>query len=154
MLEAARRKLNRRQVRAALIEADALRLPLPDASLDLITVAFGFRNLANYRQGLAEMRRVLRPSGAAAVLEFSQPRHRVLAALYGFYSRRVLPAVGGTVSGARDAYQYLPESVRSFPSPEGLAEEMRTTGFCQVEFELFSGGIVALHWGLAPPGTP
>ena len=75
-----------------LFEADALRLPLPDASLDLITVAFGFRNLANYDAGLREMRRVLRDGGMAAILEFSQPPNRLFGALYGFYSRRVLPA--------------------------------------------------------------
>jgi len=130
---------------AEIFESDALRLPLPDGSLDLITVAFGFRNLANYRRGIEEMRRVLRPGGAAAVLEFSQPRSRALAAAYNFYSRRVLPAVGGLISGSRDAYTYLPESVRKFPGPDELALQMRDSGFRDVRHELMTGGIVALH---------
>jgi len=133
-----------------LFEADALRLPLPDASLDLITVAFGFRNLANYEAGLREMRRVLRSGGLAAILEFSQPPNPLFGALYSFYSRRVLPVIGGALSGSRDAYTYLPESVRKFPAPEVLAEMMRAAGFGPVEFERLTGGIVALHLGSAP----
>jgi len=132
-----------------LFEADALRLPLADASLDLITVAFGFRNLANYEAGLREMRRVLRSGGLAAILEFSQPPNPLFGALYSFYSRRVLPLIGGALSGSRDAYTYLPESVRKFPAPEELAEMMRTAGFGPVEFERLTGGIVALHLGSA-----
>jgi demethylmenaquinone methyltransferase/2-methoxy-6-polyprenyl-1,4-benzoquinol methylase len=133
-----------------LFEADALRLPLADASLDLITVAFGFRNLANYEAGLREMRRVLRSGGLAAILEFSQPPNPLFGALYSFYSRRVLPVIGGALSGSRDAYTYLPESVRKFPAPEELAEMMRAAGFGPVEFERLTGGIVALHLGSAP----
>jgi demethylmenaquinone methyltransferase/2-methoxy-6-polyprenyl-1,4-benzoquinol methylase len=154
MLVAAREKVARRGARAGLFEADALRLPLRDASLDLITVAFGFRNLANYRAGLAEMRRVLRPGGMAAILEFSQPPNPVFAALYHFYSRRVLPLIGGALSGSRDAYTYLPESVRKFPSAEELAEEMRRAGFEEVRYERLTGGIVALHLGVTPPPPP
>lgn len=89
MLTAARAKTMRRSVEAPLFEADALRLPVRDASLDLITAAFGFRNLANYGAGLEELRRVLRPGGMAAILEFSQPSNAVFAKLYGFYSRRI-----------------------------------------------------------------
>jgi demethylmenaquinone methyltransferase/2-methoxy-6-polyprenyl-1,4-benzoquinol methylase len=133
-----------------LFEADALRLPLADASLDLITVAFGFRNLANYEAGLREMRRVLRNGGRAAILEFSQPPNPLFGALYSFYSQRVLPMIGGVLSGSRDAYNYLPESVRKFPAPEQLAEMMRAAGFGPVEFERLTGGIVALHLGSAP----
>jgi demethylmenaquinone methyltransferase/2-methoxy-6-polyprenyl-1,4-benzoquinol methylase len=138
----------------SLFEADALRLPLPDASLDLITVAFGFRNLANYDAGLREMRRVLRDGGTAAILEFSQPPNPLFGALYGFYSRRVLPAIGGALSGSRDAYTYLPESVRNFPAPEELADMMRAAGFGLVEFERLTGGIVALHLGSARAIAP
>lgn len=132
-----------------VFEADALALPLPDASLDLVTAAFGFRNLANYARGLEEMRRVLRPGGVAAILEFSQPPNAVFGALYGFYSRRILPRIGGALSGSRDAYTYLPESVGRFPSPGELAEGMRAAGFAQVRYELMTGGIVALHTGTA-----
>ncbi|MGA2134185.1 MAG: class I SAM-dependent methyltransferase [Bryobacteraceae bacterium] len=142
MLLAARAKVGPR-----LFEADALRLPLADASLDLVTVAFGFRNLANYDAGLREMRRVLRGGGVAAILEFSQPPNALFGALYTFYSRRVLPAIGGALSGSRDAYAYLPESVRKFPGPEELARMMRAAGFGGVAFERLTGGIVALHLG-------
>ena len=142
MLVAARAKVD-----GPLFEADALQLPLPDGSLDLITVAFGFRNLANYGAGLREMHRVLRGGGVAAILEFSQPPNPVFRALYNFYSRRILPAIGGALSGSRDAYTYLPESVRKFPSAVDLADSMRAVGFAAVEFERLTGGIVALHLG-------
>ncbi|HWQ54339.1 MAG TPA: class I SAM-dependent methyltransferase [Bryobacteraceae bacterium] len=134
---------------ARVVEADALRLPFPDASLDLVTTGFGFRNLANYQAGLDEMRRVLRPGGMAAILEFSQPPNRVFAALYSFYSRRILPAIGGALSGSRDAYTYLPESVRKFPAPDELAAMMRAAGFAAVTWRRMTGGIVALHTGEA-----
>ena len=145
MLVAARRKLGG----GALFESDALRLPVRDGSLDLITVAFGFRNLTDYDAGLREMRRVLRPGGMAAILEFSQPRARLFAAAYHFYSRRLLPLIGGVITGERDAYRYLPESIRKFPDAEELAEEMRRAGFAEATFERLTGGIVALHLGTA-----
>jgi demethylmenaquinone methyltransferase/2-methoxy-6-polyprenyl-1,4-benzoquinol methylase len=147
MLVLARQKAAQRGVLAHFVEADALRLPLPDASRDLIATAFGFRNLANYRHGLAEMARVLRPGGVAAILEFSQPPHALVRALYSFYSRRVLPAIGGAVSGSREAYAYLPESVRRFPGAEELVGDMERAGFQQVRFERMTAGIVALHLG-------
>jgi demethylmenaquinone methyltransferase / 2-methoxy-6-polyprenyl-1,4-benzoquinol methylase len=128
-----------------LFEADALALPLADASLDLVTMAFGFRNLANYERGLEELLRVLKPGGVAAILEFSQPTNRAFGALYGFFSTRVLPWVGGVVSGAPDAYSYLPESIRKFPGAEELAARMRSAGFSAVELERLTGGAVALH---------
>lgn len=149
MLVEASAKVGRRGARAALFEADALRLPLGDASLDLLTVAFGFRNLADYEAGLAEMRRVLRPGGMAAILEFSRPPNRAFAAVYNFYSRRILPWIGGALTGSRDAYQYLPESVRKFPDAPRLADDMRRAGFREVEFEYLTGGIAALHVGWA-----
>lgn len=140
MLEAAQRK-----TQAPLFEADALALPLADASLDLVTIAFGFRNLANYRQGMEELLRVLKPGGVAAILEFSRPNQRVFGALYGFFSMRVLPWIGGLISGTRDAYAYLPESIRKFPGADDLAAQMRAAGFTRVEFERMTGGAVALH---------
>jgi demethylmenaquinone methyltransferase/2-methoxy-6-polyprenyl-1,4-benzoquinol methylase len=161
MLTAACAKMARRRVPALLFEADALTLPLRDGSLDLVAVAFGFRNLANYEAGLAEMRRVLKPGGMAAILEFSRPSNRLFAALYNVYSRRLLPTIGGFVSGSRDAYQYLPDSVRKFPGAAELAEDMRRAGFAEVRYEFFTGGIVALHTGVArraeshpAPGRP
>jgi demethylmenaquinone methyltransferase/2-methoxy-6-polyprenyl-1,4-benzoquinol methylase len=130
-----------------LFEADALSLPLADRSLDLITCAFGFRNLANYEKGLAELLRVLKPGGVAAILEFSQPTNRAFGALYGFFSARILPWIGGIISGSRDAYSYLPESIKKFPGAEDLAAQMRASGFQRVEFERMTGGAVALHLG-------
>ena len=137
----------RRKVRSSLFEADALRLPLADRSLDLVTVAFGFRNLANYGHGLDELLRVLKPGGMAAILEFSTPPNAALAQLYGFYSRAILPTIGGWISGSKDAYTYLPESVRKFPAAADLADHMRTAGFANVHFERMTAGIVALHLG-------
>ena len=147
MLAGAKSKLTRLGLKSALLEADALSLPLPDASLDLITIAFGFRNLANYRAGLVEMRRVLRPGGALAILEFTQPPNQVFAALYNWYARRVLPILGGAISGAPEAYKYLPESVRKFPEAPELAAMMGECGYGPVEWEYLTFGIVALHVG-------
>jgi demethylmenaquinone methyltransferase/2-methoxy-6-polyprenyl-1,4-benzoquinol methylase len=147
MLTEAQRKIDRKRARAVLFEADALRLPIADGSLDLITVAFGFRNFANYRKGLAELRRVLRPGGVLAILEFSTPPNAVFRGLYDLYSRHILPRLGGAISGASDAYTYLPESVRKFPSADQLAADMRAAGFAKVEFERLTFGIVALHLG-------
>jgi len=130
-----------------VFESDALALPVADASFDLIAVAFGFRNLANYQRGLAELLRVLRPGGVLAILEFSQPPNPVLSRLYDFYSKSILPRVGGLISGSPDAYTYLPESVRKFPGAELLAEQMCQTGYADVRFERLTGGIVALHLG-------
>jgi demethylmenaquinone methyltransferase / 2-methoxy-6-polyprenyl-1,4-benzoquinol methylase len=147
MLIEAQRKIAAHKLRSPLFEADALALPLAPDSLDLITVAFGFRNLTSYRHGLEELARVLKPGGVLAILEFSQPTNRLFAGPYGFFSTRVLPWVGGMVSGSRDAYTYLPESIKKFPGAEGLAEQMRAAGFTGVEFERLTFGAVALHLG-------
>lgn len=150
MLEGAQAKLEREGLKSALLESDALALPFRDASLDLVTIAFGYRNLADYRGGLVEMRRVLRPGGALAILEFTQPPNPAFAALYNWYARRVLPVVGGAISGAREAYEYLPESVRKFPRAPELAQMMRDAGFATVTWEYLTFGIVALHVGRMP----
>jgi demethylmenaquinone methyltransferase/2-methoxy-6-polyprenyl-1,4-benzoquinol methylase len=139
LLEAARK------CRSPLFEADALNLPLQSESLDLITCAFGFRNLASYDRGLEEFRRVLKPGGVAAILEFSHPTNKAFGALYGFFSTRVLPKVGGMISGSSDAYAYLPDSIKKFPGAEALAGQMKAAGFARVEFERMTGGAVALH---------
>jgi demethylmenaquinone methyltransferase / 2-methoxy-6-polyprenyl-1,4-benzoquinol methylase len=145
MLVEARHKIADRRLRSPLFEADALALPLENDSLDLIAIAFGFRNLANYGNGLDEFARVLKPGGVLAILEFSQPTNPAFAALYGFFSKRVLPWVGGMVSGSREAYSYLPESIRKFPGAEALATQIRSAGFTSVEFERMTFGAVALH---------
>lgn len=149
MLTGAQAKLQRGRLHSALLESDALALPFADSSLDLITIAFGYRNLANYRAGLFEMRRVLRPGGALAILEFTQPPNQAFAAVYNWYSRHVLPIVGGAISGAPDAYRYLPESVRKFPDAPELARMIKEAGFAQVDWEYLTFGIAALHVGHA-----
>jgi demethylmenaquinone methyltransferase/2-methoxy-6-polyprenyl-1,4-benzoquinol methylase len=147
MLVAARQKSAQRRAMTAVFEGDALQLPLADASFDLITVAFGFRNFANYCEGLLELKRVLRPGGLLAILEFSQPPNRLFAALYSFYSRNILPRIGALISGSADAYTYLPESVSKFPGAETLAKDMCTAGYVDVQFERMTFGVVALHIG-------
>ena len=148
MLVAANSKARERGRRCEIFEADALTLPVANGSLDLITIAFGFRNLTNYGNGLRELARVLKPGGTLAILEFSQPPNPALARMYDFYSKSILPTLGGWISGSRDAYTYLPESVRKFPSAEGLADQMRECGFDEVRFERLTAGIVALHLGV------
>jgi demethylmenaquinone methyltransferase/2-methoxy-6-polyprenyl-1,4-benzoquinol methylase len=144
MLTAAGKKQGMRP----LFEADALRIPTRDSSLDAVSVAFGFRNLTNYSAGLREMLRVLKPGGIAAILEFSTPPNPAFRGLYDFYSRNILPAIGGMISGSRDAYTYLPESVRKFPGAEQLAAEMKSAGYHDVRFVRMTMGIVALHLGV------
>ncbi len=145
MLTGASTKLRTGGLKSVLLEADALMLPVADASLDLITMAFGFRNLANYRGGLTELRRVIRKGGAVAILEFSQPPNKAFRGVYNWYSRQVLPVIGGVISGAPEAYRYLPESVRKFPEPGELASMMLDAGFDRVEWQYLTFGIVALH---------
>ena len=145
MLTAARHKLARREMSSPLFEADALTVPLPDASVDLITIAWGFRNLASYERGLDEMHRLLRPGGCLAILEFSRPANRLWGPLFEFYFRRILPALGNTISGSGQAYSYLQESVRNFLTPEELASAARSHGFQRVEYHPLTGGISVLH---------
>jgi demethylmenaquinone methyltransferase / 2-methoxy-6-polyprenyl-1,4-benzoquinol methylase len=131
------------------LEADALHLPLPSSSLDLLTTAFGFRNLANYRAGLEEFYRVLRPGGELGILDFSEPGG-VMGKLYAFYFRRVLPALGSLLSGNAAPYRYLPNSVHAFPMPPQLIETMRSVGFAQVSWTPYSFGIAGLFRAVKP----
>lgn len=128
-----------------MFEADALSLPLAAASLDAITIAFGFRNLANYPAGLRELRRVVKPGGVVAILEFSHPPGLLMKAGYGMYLHLVLPLIGGILSGSLSAYSYLPESIRKFPQAQTLAQMMLDAGFSSARFQLLTGGIAALH---------
>lgn len=128
-------------------EADALNLPYGDGRFDLVTSAFGFRNLASYERGLREMFRILRPRGEVGILEFAEPRGGILGPIYRFYFRRVLPRLGAAISGDAAAYSYLPQSVARFPSPEDLADLMKSVGFSEVRYEIWTTGIVALHRG-------
>jgi demethylmenaquinone methyltransferase / 2-methoxy-6-polyprenyl-1,4-benzoquinol methylase len=130
------------------LEADALQLPFADGSFDLVTAAFGFRNLANYEAGLGEMQRVLKPGGAVGILEFTEPPAGLFGDFYRWYFRRILPKVGGAISGDAAAYKYLPTSVARFFRPEELCELMRGVGFRNVEAAVWTGGTVALHTGV------
>jgi len=129
------------------IEADALQLPLASTSIDLITTAFGFRNLANYHAGLEEFHRVLRPGGQFGILDFSEPGG-LLGKLYAFYFRRILPAIGSRISGISGPYAYLPASVHRFPPPAEMLEEMRNVGFTEVSWQPYSFGIAGLYRGV------
>ncbi len=135
---------------ALFLEADSLILPLVDAGCDLVTNAFGFRNLSNYERGLREMLRVLRPGGELAILEFTEPQAVFFGALYRFYFARILPLLGGAISGSAAAYSYLPGSVEKFPLPDELAELLLRAGFADVRFERWTGGCVALHTARRP----
>ena len=127
------------------IEADAMALPFPGAGFDLVTVAFGLRNIADTARGLAEMARVLKPGGRLAILEFSLPRNAIVRSGYLWYFRHVLPWLGNTVARNRsDAYTYLNQSVEEFPSGERLAALVRAAGFDGVEMIPLSLGIATL----------
>ncbi|MGB9464593.1 MAG: bifunctional demethylmenaquinone methyltransferase/2-methoxy-6-polyprenyl-1,4-benzoquinol methylase UbiE [Candidatus Acidiferrum sp.] len=131
-----------------LAEADALRLPFADASFDLVTTAFGFRNLANYEAGLREIQRVLKLGGTVAILEFTEPPDNILGNLYRWYFRTVLPRIGGWLSGDPAAYTYLPKSVSRFFRPPELASLMASVGYDSVDFKVWTFGAVSLHTGL------
>ncbi|HXH51407.1 MAG TPA: bifunctional demethylmenaquinone methyltransferase/2-methoxy-6-polyprenyl-1,4-benzoquinol methylase UbiE [Terriglobia bacterium] len=147
MLQRARQKSERLTQSTVFLEADTLRLPFRDASLDALTIAFGFRNLANYRRGVQEMRRVLRQGGMVAILEFSHVAWPVFGPLFRAYFRRVLPRLGQWISGVEGPYQYLPDSVLRFPDQEALADLLREEGFSGVRYRNFTGGVAALHLG-------
>ncbi|MEO7029123.1 MAG: bifunctional demethylmenaquinone methyltransferase/2-methoxy-6-polyprenyl-1,4-benzoquinol methylase UbiE [Acidobacteriaceae bacterium] len=112
------------------VEGDAMHLPYADASFDLVTAAFGFRNLTNYAEALAEIHRVLRPGGHLGILECNQP-HGLSGALYNLYLHRILPIVGGWISGERAAYNYLPASIARFPRPPRMKQMLLDAGFIQ-----------------------
>ena len=128
---------------------DSLKLPFADATFAGATVGFGVRNLADVGAGIGELHRVLSSGARVVVLEFTVPPNPVVRAGYLLYFNKILPVVGRLVSGHPWAYTYLPESVKEFPGPEELGEIFRATGFQDVGWKLLSGGIAALHWGVA-----
>lgn len=128
------------------VEADALCLPFGDAQFDLITTAFGFRNLADYDAGLREILRVLRPGGECGILDFGKP-DGLIGSLYRVYFKRVLPAVGAIISGVKGPYAYLPASVERFPSPGEMLARMRRAGFRETSSTPYTFGIAGLYWG-------
>jgi demethylmenaquinone methyltransferase/2-methoxy-6-polyprenyl-1,4-benzoquinol methylase len=127
--------------------ADALELPYSDASFDAVTVGFGVRNLADLDLGVGEMARVLRPGGRLVILEITQPRRPPLSTFFKLWFDRLVPLLG-RVAGDPEAYSYLPESVRSFPPPEGLAAIMDRAGFERIRYTILAGGIIAIHSGV------
>jgi demethylmenaquinone methyltransferase/2-methoxy-6-polyprenyl-1,4-benzoquinol methylase len=132
--------------RTVPVAADALALPFPSARFDGALVGFGVRNVADLDRALREAARVLKPGARFVVLEFATPRFALLRAVYLFYFRKILPAIGRLVSKHREAYTYLPESVLAFPEPEALAQRLLDAGFSRVQFERLTGGICALHY--------
>ena len=131
-------------------EADCLRLPFTDASFDVVTVAFGIRNLADLRAGLTEMQRVLRPRGRLGILEFARPRGTVFRRAYLSYLRWIVPPIGALVSGRRSAYQYLADSIRSFPDQRRMKALLRDLGFEHVRHHDFVRGVAALYLARGP----
>ena len=131
------------------IEADALHLPFPDASVDLVTSAFGFRNLTSYPAGLSELHRALRPGGEIAILECNQPGGLV-GWLYSFYFHRILPIAGGLISGKRRAYAYLPDSVMKFPRPPQMKALIAAAGFINPTWTSYTLGTAGLYRATKP----
>jgi demethylmenaquinone methyltransferase/2-methoxy-6-polyprenyl-1,4-benzoquinol methylase len=144
MLVRAREKSGDKKIR--WVEADALQLPFGAGEFDLVTSAFGFRNLANYSRGLAEIYRVLKPGGEIGILDFGEPKGLV-GHVYRFYFRRVLPAIGTVISGVSGPYKYLPASVQRFPSPDEMLQRMRDAGFRDVSWTPYTFGIAGLYRG-------
>ena len=144
MLVRAEQKSGTRKIR--WIEADALNLPFSSSQFNLVTSAFGFRNLANYDRGLAEIYRALAPGGEVGILDFGEPKG-LLGQVYRVYFRRVLPAIGTLISGVRGPYAYLPASVLRFPSPDEMLQRMRDVGFGEVSWTPYTFGIAGLYRG-------
>jgi demethylmenaquinone methyltransferase/2-methoxy-6-polyprenyl-1,4-benzoquinol methylase len=150
MLEIAAGKALANGSEIPFVEGDALRLPFADGAFDAVSIAFGLRNLSSIETGLNELRRVLKPGGRVAILEFSRPVVPGFRALFQFYFTRVLPRLGGMISGSRGAYAYLPDSVSRFPDQKRLTAMMREVGFEEIEYQNLTGGIAALHLGTRP----
>ncbi len=132
---------------ARLVRGDGTRLPLRSESLDAITISFGIRNLPDTQAGLREMARVLKPDGTAAILEFGMPENAIVRTAYKLYFRRILPFIGGIVSGDKQAYRYLNTTVESFPYGSDFEDLMRSSGFNTVESERLTFGIAYLYLG-------
>lgn len=147
MLRQAKAKMRHVLRPVSLLGADTLSLPLDDGSVDVVTSAFGFRNLANYELGLREMRRVLKSGGTLAILEFSHVQWPLFGPLFRVYFARVLPRIGTWISGVAGPYQYLHNSASRFPDQETFAEMMRHSGFLNVHYRNLMGGVAALHLG-------
>jgi demethylmenaquinone methyltransferase/2-methoxy-6-polyprenyl-1,4-benzoquinol methylase len=148
MLDLAREKASGRAAEGVRFEwADALELPYDSERFDAATVGFGVRNLADLDRGLREMARVLKPGGRLVILEITQPARPPLSVFFSLWFDRIVPLLGAFSSNP-EAYAYLPESVRSFPPPLGLAEKMAAAGFERIRYTVLAGGIIAIHSGI------
>jgi demethylmenaquinone methyltransferase / 2-methoxy-6-polyprenyl-1,4-benzoquinol methylase len=151
MLDLAREKATARGAEGVRFEwADALSLPYDEARFDAATVGFGVRNLSDLDRGLGEMVRVLRPGGRLAILEITQPTRPPLSTFYSLWFDRIVPLLGRLTSDP-EAYSYLPESVRGFPSPPALAEKLAAAGLNRIRWTVMAGGIIAIHSGVKAP---
>jgi demethylmenaquinone methyltransferase/2-methoxy-6-polyprenyl-1,4-benzoquinol methylase len=160
MLGLARRKLAGRAARSgrpsaaagpvSLVNAPAEALPFASGSFDAVTIAFGIRNVPDFRAGLKEMLRVLRPGGLACILEFSTPPSKLWWSVYNYYFFNVLPRIGGLITGRQAAYRYLTDSVALFPDAEQFKGAMEEAGFASVSYITMNGGIVCVHTGVRP----
>jgi demethylmenaquinone methyltransferase/2-methoxy-6-polyprenyl-1,4-benzoquinol methylase len=150
MLVIAASKASRSDASVPFVEGDALDLPFADCSFEAATIAFGLRNLTSIERGFKELLRVLKPGGKVAVLEFSTPTTPILRSLFRIYFTKLLPVVGGWISGSKSAYEYLPDSVSRFPDQRTLASIMKVAGFTEVSYKNLTGGIAALHIGTRP----
>jgi demethylmenaquinone methyltransferase/2-methoxy-6-polyprenyl-1,4-benzoquinol methylase len=150
MLDLARGKAAGRGASPVRFEwGDALELSYDEATFDAVTVGFGVRNLADLDRGVAELARVLKPGGRLVILEITNPRRPPLSTFFGLWFDRIVPLLG-TLAGDRDAYAYLPESVKRFPPPEGLAMIMDRAGLERIRYTVLAGGIIAIHSGARP----
>ena len=147
MLQLGLSKVRRTPRPVELVEGDALNVPFADSMFDVVTVAFGLRNLEGTEAGLREILRLLKPGGRGAVLEFSRSQVPVFRNLFQFYFTRLLPRIGNAVSGSSFAYQYLPDSVQEFPDQKELAALMQAVGFSDVRYYNLFGGVASLHLG-------
>ncbi len=148
MLEIAFDKNTKNNFSIPYVEADGMNLSFADETFDAVTIAFGLRNFSNWKDGLKELRRVLKTGGKLAILECSSPVLPGFRQLFQFYFSRILPRIGGAVSGSRGAYEYLPDSVSKFPDQKNLAAMMSEIGFSDVEYKNLTGGIAAIHYGI------
>lgn len=153
MLEEARRKdASSGKTRVDWVHGDAMALPFPDGLFDVVTVGFGLRNMPSYEGALREMARVLRPGGTLVCLETTPLTVPVLRRLFDLYFSRVVPLIGGVLSGDRDAYAYLPASAAAFPDPDALGRMMIDADFAKVRYLRLGAGTVALHVATVPTG--
>ena len=152
MMEIGRRKSTNASFRKEIgyVQGDAEGLPFGPGEFDAAMVGFGFRNLTHMEEGFKEMHRVLKPGGRFMCLEFSNPTNPLFRRLYDFYSFHIMPLLGLLIGGSRQAYTYLPESIRLFPSPRELTRLLEEIGFRQVNYRPLTNGIAVVHWGSKP----